>query len=99
MAFPSFHSRDALAVIGTRKAPPELRARSGASSPGTRSKKALMIPHLPSLTSTDCMATLSPLTAQTPKPENFLKTKGRRRDFSPPKPENIMKTSQLQETV
>jgi len=46
----------------------------------------------------DCMATLYPPTAQTPKAENILKTKGRKRAFSPTKAENIRKTSQLQLT-
>jgi len=50
MAFPSFHSGEALAVIGTGRAPAELLVRSFAMSPGTRSKKVLMMPHLPSLT-------------------------------------------------
>jgi hypothetical protein len=98
MAFPSFHSREGLAVIGTGKAPPELRAPSCASSPGKGSKKGLMTPHLPSLNGADCMTTLCPPTAPTPKAENILKTKVRRRAFSPLKPENILKKSQLQET-
>jgi hypothetical protein len=33
------------------------------------------------------------------KAENILKTKGRKKDFSPTKAENILKTSQFQEAV
>jgi hypothetical protein len=45
------------------------------------------------------MATLRPPTAQTPKAENILKTKGRKRTFSQNEAENILKQSYLQETV
>jgi hypothetical protein len=45
------------------------------------------------------MATLCPLTTQTPKPENILKTKGRKRAFFKNEAENILKNSQLEETV
>ncbi len=65
MTFPSFHSREALAVIGTGRTQAELRARSFASPPGTRSKKGLMMLHLPSLYGPDCMATSSPPAALT----------------------------------
>jgi hypothetical protein len=91
MAFPSFHSRDALAVSGTGKAPPELRARSCASSPGKGSKKGLMMPHLPSLKNTDFMATLCPPNPQTHEAGNILKTKGRKRVFSQNEAGNILK--------
>ena len=87
------------AVTGRGRTPAELRARSGASSPRTRGKKGLMVPYLPSLSGTDCMATLGPLTARTPKAENILKTKGQKRAFSQNKAENMLKKSQLQEAV
>jgi hypothetical protein len=38
-----------------------------------------------------------PLIDSAPKPENLLKTKDRRRQFSPPKPENLLKTKVRQE--
>jgi len=98
-AFSSFHSGEARAVRGTGRTAAELRARSGPSSPRPRSKKGLMMPHHSSLTGTDCIATLCPLIAQMPKPENILKTKGRKKVFSLPKPENIRKIKHLQEAA
>jgi hypothetical protein len=47
----------------------------------------------------DCPMTLCPAPPQPPKPENFLKTKGPKRDFSSAKPDNILKISQLEETI
>jgi hypothetical protein len=99
MAFPAFHSREAVAVIGTGRTPAELRARSFASSPRTRSKKGPMMSHLPNLNSTDRMATLCPTTAPTPKAVNILKTKGLKTGFSPSKAVNILKISKLLETA
>jgi hypothetical protein len=55
-----------------------------------------MMPHLPSLNGTDCIATLGPSTAQTPKAENILKTKGQKKALSQNEAENILKTRQLQ---
>jgi hypothetical protein len=48
---------------------------------------------------TDCMATLCPPAGEEPKDGKILKTKGRKRAFSPTKADNILKISQLQETV
>jgi hypothetical protein len=45
------------------------------------------------------MAILGPPTAQTPKAENILKTKGQKRAFFKNEAENILKKSYLQETV
>jgi hypothetical protein len=45
---------------------------------------------------TDCMAASCPPTRQKHEPENFLKTKGRKRAFSKNEAENILKISQLQ---
>jgi hypothetical protein len=93
--FPAFHSREALTVIGTGKARRGLLARSPAPWPGTRSEKELMKHILLASLPTDCMATLCPTIAQTPKAENILKTKGQKRPFSPTKPEKILKRRQL----
>ena len=85
--------------MGTGRTPAEPLARSFTSSPGPQRKKGLMMPSPPSLTYSDCVATLRPPTAQTPKADNILKTKGRERDFSPAKAENMLKESRLREIV
>jgi hypothetical protein len=79
--------------MGTGRTPAEPLVRSLTSSLGTQSKKGLMMPNPPSLTYSDCVATLRPPTAQTPKADNILKTKGRERAFSQAKAENMLKES------
>jgi hypothetical protein len=53
----------------------------------------------PTSTPQNCMATSCPSGANVCKPENILKTKGRKAAFPPTKPENILKKSHLPKTV
>jgi hypothetical protein len=86
-AFPAFQSGEARTVIGTGRAranPSSIR-RLGAPR---AEQEDLVMPHLPSLKSTDCVGILGPPTKQKHEAENILKTKGRVRPFFQNEAEN-----------
>ena len=94
-AFHALHLGKALAGTAAGGTHTKFRGPPFAWSPGRRNKMRLKIPPLTSLSDQGFYGGILPARENVPKPENILKTKGRKREFSPAKPENILKISQL----